>query len=167
MDPPNSNDDEEGGHPASFDRPGRRILAIGGGKGGVGKSLIAANLAIYLAQLGKRVVLIDADLYRADVATQCNLSGGLGIGDVLAGRKTIHEVLQRGRAGIQILAGVASSEARNSLNERAIQRLLKQMRSLGPHADWLLVDAGNQASEFAARLWSARSRWCRRQARSK
>jgi flagellar biosynthesis protein FlhG len=48
---------------------GRRIIAIGGGKGGVGKSLLAANMAIYFAQLGKRVVLIDADLGGANLHT--------------------------------------------------------------------------------------------------
>jgi flagellar biosynthesis protein FlhG len=98
--------------------------------------------------------LIDADLYRADVARQCGLAGSMGMGEVLAGRKNIHEALQRGPAGMQILAGTASAEILNGIGERAIQRFLKQMQTLGPHADWLLVDAGNQPSQLTARLWS-------------
>src|SRR3954465_777041 len=47
----------------------RHIIAIGSGKGGVGKSLLAANVGIYLAQLGKRVVLLDADLGGANLHT--------------------------------------------------------------------------------------------------
>jgi flagellar biosynthesis protein FlhG len=77
-----------------------------------------------------------------------------GIHDVLRGQKSIHEVLQRGPAGIQVVAGAASVEARASATDRAIQRLIRQLPTLAKHADWLIVDAGNQPTELAARLWS-------------
>src|SRR5205823_10349069 len=47
----------------------RRVIAVGGGKGGIGKSLVSANLGIALAQKGKRVVLVDADLGGANLHT--------------------------------------------------------------------------------------------------
>src|SRR5204863_3878543 len=50
-------------------RAARRIIAVGGGKGGAGKSLLAANLGIFLSTLGKRVVLLDADLGGANLHT--------------------------------------------------------------------------------------------------
>src|SRR4051812_40052510 len=63
----------------------RRLIAVGGGRGGVGKSLVAGNLAVYLAQLGKQVVLVDADATGANLHThfgltaarsEANLEGG-------------------------------------------------------------------------------------------
>src|SRR5436190_20218530 len=53
-------DDEKAEIPAHL-RGARRVIAVGGGRGGVGKSLVAVNLAVYFAQLGKSVVLVDAD----------------------------------------------------------------------------------------------------------
>src|SRR5512139_1934806 len=50
-------------------RPSRRVVSVGGGKGGIGKSLVSANLAIELARRGKRVVLVDADLGGANLHT--------------------------------------------------------------------------------------------------
>src|SRR5262245_12233773 len=84
---------------------GPGMLVVSGGRPGVGATTLAVNLATALAQDAHRVVLIDADLYRADVASHCNLPHGLNIADVLAGRRNIHEVLQLGPAGMQILAG--------------------------------------------------------------
>jgi flagellar biosynthesis protein FlhG len=130
-------------------------LVVAGGRPGLGTTTLAIHLAAALAQEALRVVLIDADLSTAAVGPRCNITASLGIGDVLAGRKNIHEVLQRGPSGMQILAGAIAQQAGDSVSARAIQRLLKQMRSLTPHADCIVVDAGNQPSEMAAQLWSA------------
>src|SRR5262245_8566197 len=129
-------------------------LVVSGGRPGLGTTTLAIHLAAALAQEALRVVLIDADLATAAVGPRCNVSTSLGIGDVLAGRKNIHEVLERGPAGMQVLAG-AIAQQRDAIGTRAVQRLIRQMRSLARHADWLVVDAGSQPSEMAAQLWSA------------
>jgi flagellar biosynthesis protein FlhG len=139
---------------AQIARLGARLLVLSGGRPGVGATLLAMKLAEVLASEALRVLLIDADLYRADIADQCQLTAAHGIHDVLRGQKSIHEVLQRGPAGIQIVPGAASVEARASATDRAIQRLIRQLPTLAKHADWLIVDAGNQPTALAARLWS-------------
>lgn len=139
---------------AQLARIGARLLVLSGGRPGVGATLLAVTLAEVLASEALRVLLIDADLYRADIADRCELAAAHNIHDVLRGQKSIHEVLQRGPAGIQVVAGAASVEARASATDRAIQRLIRQVPTLAKHADWLIVDAGNQPTELAARLWS-------------
>jgi flagellar biosynthesis protein FlhG len=67
-------------------RRARRVISIGGGKGGIGKSLISANLGIELARRGKKVILVDADLGGA------NLHTTLGI-DVP--RRTLSDYIER------------------------------------------------------------------------
>ena len=90
------------------DEAGRvpRLLVLSGGKGGVGVTTLAVNLSVALSRRGNRVVLVDADLYRADVATLCGLEERGNVADVLSARRDIHEVLQRGPAGIQVVPGL-------------------------------------------------------------
>ncbi|MBI3179572.1 MAG: P-loop NTPase, partial [Deltaproteobacteria bacterium] len=57
------------GEPRTAGTTSRQVIAIGGGKGGIGKSLLAANLAIHAAELGKQVIVIDADLGGANLHT--------------------------------------------------------------------------------------------------
>ena len=132
-----------------------KSLVVSGGKPGVGATTLAVNLARTLAGDALRIVLIDADLAQADVADRCSAAGGFGIGDVLAGRKNIHEALVRGPAGMQILPGTATAEARDTLARRPVERLVKQVGSLAPHSDWLVIDAGHEPTELTARLWNA------------
>ena len=134
------------------------MLVISGGRRGVGTTTLCVELAVALAEDARRIVLIDADLQHAGVAATTHISPGSGIGDVLLGRKSVHEVLQCGRAGMHILAGVNAAEIRSSVTERNIDRLLRQFQTLGPHADWLVVDAGISPSELMARLWGAADR---------
>src|SRR5262245_34962276 len=68
-------------------------VAVTGGKGGVGVTTIAVNLAVALAQNGRRTVLVDADFSGPDVAGMCRLDEGDSVADILAGRRTVHEVL--------------------------------------------------------------------------
>lgn len=134
-----------------------RTLVISGGKHGLGATTLAVNLAVSLAAHGSRIVLIDADLSRADVAAHCGLSDTISLADVLLGRRDIHEALQRGPGGIQVIAGTRTAEARNACSERALQRFWRQIQSLGRHADLVLIDAGNGPSEPTIRLWQEAS----------
>lgn len=130
-----------------------RLLVVSGGRVGVGATTLAVSVATALAQEAQRVVLVDADLHGADAAVRCGVTGKLSLSDVLAGRRSIHEAIQIGPAGMQIVPGSALPETRAAVNERSIGRLLRQLRSLLPHADWLIVDAGSQPSELMAQLW--------------
>ncbi len=70
-----------------------RILVITSGKGGVGKTNLTVNLALALAQRGRRVILFDADMGMANVDVILNISPPFTITDVIAGRKSLGEVL--------------------------------------------------------------------------
>jgi flagellar biosynthesis protein FlhG len=134
---------------------GPRLLVVSGGKQGVGATTLAVNLAATLAADALRVVLVDADFSRPGIAAQCGVSDAIGIGDVLAGRRSVHEAIQRGPAGLQVVAGLRPGQPRGNLPERISNRVLRQFRSLAPHADWVVIDCGHESHHLVAEFWSA------------
>lgn len=138
--------------------PAPRTFAVSAGRTGVGATTLSVNLAISLAQQGQRVVIIDADLSRSGVASLCGLSPPASIADVLAGRRSIHEVLVRGPAGIQVAAGAGGPECRSLCTQRSIGRFLSQVEGLGRHADVAIVDAGSTPGDLTARIWQTAER---------
>jgi flagellar biosynthesis protein FlhG len=145
------------GRPLGGDAAPPRLLVVAAGKAGVGSTTLAVNLSVSLAGHGLRTVLIDADLTRADVAAQCGLPDQTGIGEVLTGRRSIHEVLARGPGGLQVVVGSSTAEARNACTDRSVRRVVRQVQSLGRHADLVLVDVGASTSAATLSFWQAAS----------
>jgi len=131
------------------------LIVVTGAQGGVGATTLAVNLAVAMADQGARSVLVDADLYHADVAALCGLIEQASVIDVLAARRDIHEVLRLGPAGVQVIPGARIVANPGEFTESAQRRLLRQIRSLGPHADVVIVDCGGGANQVVQRFWAA------------
>ncbi len=80
-----------------------RVMAVTGGKGGVGKTNISVNLAVAFAEMGKRTLLMDADLGLANVDVLLGLSPKFTLADLVAGRCGIKDVLVQGPDGLLIV----------------------------------------------------------------
>ncbi len=124
-------------------RPERaQTLAVTSGKGGVGKTNIAANLAICLAQIRRRVVLMDADLGLGNLDVVMNLNSRFNLSHVLNGRKSLEEIIQPGPAGIEIICGGSGIEDLANIHPFQRQRLVDEMDQLQHRADLIMFDTG-------------------------
>lgn len=128
------------------------LVAVTGGKGGVGTTTTAVNLAVALALQGKRVVLADVDFNGADANSLCQLQPTETVADLLSGRRTLHEVLQRGPAGMLVLPGPWSLGTVVDCTAAAQERLVNELRSLGAHADVVLLDVGSGLNRLVTRF---------------
>lgn len=134
--------------------PRSRMIVTAGGKNGVGVTTTCVNLAVTLAKHGLRTVLIDADLQQPAAAVLCGCALSPGLGEVLAAKRDIHEVLQRGPAGLQLIPGIMQANSQTQFTAKSQQRLLRQLHSLGKHVDVIVIDAGSAATDFARQLWA-------------
>jgi flagellar biosynthesis protein FlhG len=133
-----------------------KLVVVTSGKGGVGTTTLAVNLAIALARDGRRAVLVDADLDGADAGTLCRIEDPTHtIADILSGRLSVHEALVRGPGGIQVLPGAWGRDRLIDCSEPAQQRLLSQLKCLGAYADFVILDAGSRANRVAGQFWQA------------
>lgn len=130
-----------------------RLLLVTGGKGGVGTTTVAVNLAVAMTLNASRVVLVDADTCRADVSTMCGLGDQSDATEIVASRRDIHEVIQPGPAGVQIVPGLWGSGQVTELTETKQRHLVKQWMSLRRHADVVVLDAGNASSRIVKMFW--------------
>jgi flagellar biosynthesis protein FlhG len=144
-------------------------VAIGGGKGGVGKSVVALNLALSIAKLGARVIVVDADLGSANLHTMLGIDRpGLTLQALLDGRvKDLSEVvLPTGYANLQLVPGSVAVPGAANLHHGRKQKLLRQLEQLD--CEIVVIDCGagihfNTVDLFTAadmQLLSRARSWC-------
>ncbi|MCD6375101.1 MAG: MinD/ParA family protein [Caldisericaceae bacterium] len=119
-----------------------QIIAITSGKGGVGKTTIAVNMAIAWQQLGKKVLLIDADLYLGNVDLNLGIRSEKTIADVVKKDLELSEVIIKTPMKIDVLpASSASLDLIESENE-ILEKLAEKFKRFENSYDYIILDTG-------------------------
>lgn len=118
-----------------------RIIAITSGKGGVGKTNLAVNMAIAYAQQGKKVILIDGDLGMANVNVVLNIVPKYNLMQVINKQKIMQEIILDTEVGIKFIAGANGFSKIANLSTDELDYFAKQFSELG-NADIIIIDTG-------------------------
>ncbi|MBX3394074.1 MAG: MinD/ParA family protein [Phycisphaerae bacterium] len=132
---------------ASLRRRTARVVAVASGKGGVGKTSIAVNLALRLSQSGHRVVLVDADLGTANADLLLNVHARSNLAALVSGRASIDEVLTPINARMNLVAGASGLAAVADLSSHDRRALVDDLSSLEARTDIILIDCGAGISQ--------------------
>jgi flagellar biosynthesis protein FlhG len=146
--------------PVNTDAAGRtaethktRIIAVTSGKGGVGKTNIAVNMAIAYGQAGKKVILIDGDLGMANVNVLLNVVPQYNLMQVINKQKTMQEIILNTEFGIKFIAGANGFSKIANLSVEELDYFARQFSQLG-NADIIIIDTGagiaNNVLQFVA-----------------
>ena len=117
-----------------------RAIAFTSGKGGVGKSNIAAAMAVLLSQCGKRVLLVDGDLSLANIDVLFGMKPRLTLQHVIREGRSVEEALIEGPAGLTLLPAGSGLQELAGLVQGQLEELLAAFRVLDARMDYILFD---------------------------
>ncbi|MGI5901886.1 MAG: MinD/ParA family protein [Desulfitobacteriia bacterium] len=132
-----------------------RVIAIGSGKGGVGKTTLAINLSLALNSLNKRVVILDADIGMANVELLLNINTSLNLTNVLKGECSLRDILTPGPKGIKLLPGSSGISSFTNLNAVQFNRIIAGFNSIEEDCDIFIIDTGAGISEIVLKFLEA------------
>lgn len=124
-----------------------QVIAITGGKGGVGKTNVAVNASLALAALGKRVILMDADLGLANVDIQLGLKADKTLEDVLNGTCSLRDILLTTPGGVKVIPAASGVQSLAQLGSQSHAGLIQAFSDLDDQLDVLIVDTAAGISE--------------------
>ncbi|MFO8008637.1 MAG: MinD/ParA family protein [Candidatus Brocadiia bacterium] len=117
-----------------------RIIVVTSGKGGVGKTNMAANLAVSLRLFGVQVMLLDADMGLGNVDVLLGLNVRHDLRDVLLHGRRLDQVVIEGPRGVKILPGASGVEEMTRLSDQKVQQFLADLQRYCAGMDYLVVD---------------------------
>ena len=124
-----------------------RVVTVTSGKGGVGKSNLAVNLAVQLCKEGKRVVIFDADFGLANVEVMFGAIPQYNLSDFIYRGKGIKEIITPGPMDIGFISGGSGIIGLNNLYREQIMYLVKSIDELNEIADFIIIDTGAGISD--------------------
>lgn len=125
-----------------------KILAIASGKGGVGKTNFAINLAISLKRLGYSVLIFDADIGLANIEILTGMSTKYTVTDLILKDKSIHDIIEEGPEGIKIVSGGFGFQDLSIMSDENLNKLLAEIERLETYVDFILLDTGAGVSNI-------------------
>jgi flagellar biosynthesis protein FlhG len=123
------------------------VIAITSGKGGAGKTNVSVNLSLALAELGQRVVLLDADLGLANVDLSLGLTPKHTLIDVIEGRLELRDVMLKGPGGIRIVPATSGDSGMSNLTTAQYAGLIQAFNDIDDDLDVLVIDTAAGVSE--------------------
>jgi flagellar biosynthesis protein FlhG len=140
------------GHAAQLSRSRVRTIVVTGGRPGVGKSNVAANLAVAIAQRGARVVLVDGDLARANLDLLLGVHPRWDLRDVLAGEKSMDEIVVPGAENLTLVPAATDAPELAELDDYRRELLLRSLGLADEDADLMIVDTASGTSRQTVEL---------------
>ncbi len=132
-----------------------QVIAVTGGKGGVGKSNISINLSLALSQLQRRVMLLDADFGLANIDVLLGIRANKTIADVLSGECDLRDILITGPGGIRIVPAASGVQQMASLTPQQHGAMIQAFSALGDQLDVLVIDTAAGISDSVTSFVSA------------
>jgi flagellar biosynthesis protein FlhG len=124
-----------------------QVIAVTGGKGGVGKSSVAINLGIGLSARGRRVVILDADLGLANLDVLLGLRAKRNLADVIAGECGLADIMLDGPCGVRIIPASSGTQSMVSLSRAEHAGLIHALSDIADRMDELIVDTAAGISD--------------------
>jgi flagellar biosynthesis protein FlhG len=126
----------------SIRQQGVRVISVTSGKGGVGKTNIAANLAYLLSRLNKKALVLDADAGLANIDVILGINSQYNLYHVLKGEKSLAETIIDGPGGIKILPSSSGIPEMTDLSRGQKLTLIDELNALNEDLDFMIIDTG-------------------------